>query len=199
MLDSIRTKEHVDIGEVEGAFVSTAEPQFLSLCLDCFSDFSVHALMYQYDHTLKVPCPIDHSLQTDIVTLGQLSEVVAFAHKAIGAPEEWLNGYYTNLINRQELFAFRRSDRLLAIRECRGNDKYQMNYAGLGVIVRESERNKGIGSYVLTTLTIIANEKNFLAICSTAKDNVGAQKAIRNAGFLAGHRILRFSKDLVLL
>lgn len=35
------------IGSIKGAFVSTAEPAYLSLCLDNSSSFKVNALMYQ--------------------------------------------------------------------------------------------------------------------------------------------------------
>ncbi|MEP3351646.1 MAG: hypothetical protein ABJN96_17060 [Marinomonas sp.] len=42
------------IGCVKGAFVSTAEPHYLSLCADNSSSFKVHALMYQQVFSVKI-------------------------------------------------------------------------------------------------------------------------------------------------
>ena len=122
----------------------------------------------------------------------QLSEMVDFAKINVGAPEQWLTGYYTNLINRRELFGFWQNGRLLAAGESRGYDEYQTDYADLGVIVDESARGNGLATNVLKQLTIITEDKGLKPILSTEKNNIGAQKAISRAGFFAGNRIVQF-------
>ena len=111
---------------------------------------------------------------------------------SIGAPEEWLTDYFSNLISRQELFGLWENDRLLATGESRGYDEYQTEYADVGVIVAEPERGKGLATQILKQLVSMNEAKGLRSICSTEKTNLGAQKAIRRAGFFASNRIVRF-------
>jgi len=127
---------------------------------------------------------------------GQLDEAVSFAHSATGAPREWLNDYFDNLIKRQELFGSWTAGRLIATGECRGYDDYQTEYADLGMIVGEQQRCKGVATRVLKDLVVIAKSRELKPICSTEKSNVAAQKAIVRSGFVAQHRILKFLKDV---
>ena len=192
LFDSVLTQKNSPIEKINGAFANTAEPQYLSLCLDSFPIFKVHTLMYQLDKnskTVQAQAPI---LQLTVVTSEQLSELVDFAKTSTGAPAQWLTGYYTNLINRQELFGFWQNGRLSAAGESRGYDKYQTDYADLGVIVDASMRGQGLGTKVLKQLITITEAKGLKPICSTEKTNLGAQKAISRAGFFAGNRIVQF-------
>jgi predicted acetyltransferase len=122
----------------------------------------------------------------------QLSQAIEFAVASIEAPREWLNGYYTNLINRHELFGGWENGRLVATGESRRFDDYQTEYADLGVIVAESERGKGTATQVLRQLVEMNEADGLKPICSTEKTNVAAQKAITRAGFLSINRIIRF-------
>jgi GNAT superfamily N-acetyltransferase len=178
-------------GKIKGAFVSTAEPDYLSLCLDSFTKFEVHSLMYQLAGGLKGQ-PQTNELTLTTVSSSQLPELVDFAVAAIGASEEWLNGYYANLINREELFGVWGNGRLLATGESRGDDEYRTEYADLGVIVTESEQGRGMATQVLRQLIAMNEAKGLKSICSTEKTNIAAQKAIGRAGFFASHRILQF-------
>lgn len=189
LFDSIITRNNAPVGKINGAFVSTAEPQYLSYCLDSFSSFKVNALMYHLGEKTTVPAS---SLKLTLVKAEQLTELIEFAKNAIGAPEEWLTGYYTNLINRQELFGLWQEDRLVAAGESRGYDEYQTDYADLGMIVAKSERGKGLATSVLKQLVTITKAKGLKPICSTEKTNIGAQKAIGRAGFFSGNRIIQF-------
>lgn len=185
---------HGDIapfGTTKGAFVSSAEPHYLSLCLDSFTKFEVHSLMYQLAGCSRGQSQID-DLTLTTVRSSQLPELVDFAVAAIGAPAEWLKGYYSNLINREELFGVWENGRLLATGESRGYDKHQTEYADLGVIVTESERGRGMATQVLGQLVAMNEAKGLKSICSTEKTNVAAQKAISRAGFFASNRILQF-------
>jgi len=178
------------IGEVKGAFVSTAEPAYLSLCLDNSSTFKVNALMYQQGGTLSTKQV--ESITMQLVTEQQLAELVQFAMTNIGAPEAWLTGYYSRLIQRNELFGYWCEDELVAAGECRLFDEYQTEYADLGVIVAQSVRGQGIATQVLSYLKSYASTRGLLSMCSTESSNVGAQKAIVNAGFASANRIVQF-------
>jgi predicted acetyltransferase len=192
LFDSVINQKESQIEEIKGAFVSTAEPHYLPLCLDCFPQFKVHTLMYQKDEGKKQALAQDTHLQMAVVEMKQLTEVVEFAKNAIGAPEEWLTGYYTNLINRQELHGYCEDGCMVAISECRGFNEYQIEYADLGFIVGKSQRGKGLGTRVYRHLVALAESKGLKPICSTEKGNIGAQKAISRAGLFAGNRIIQF-------
>ncbi len=183
------------IGEVKGAFVSTAEPAYLSLCLDNSAIFKVHALMYKQVDTLSTKHLEPIAMQ--LVTEQQLNELVQFAMTNIGAPEAWLSGYYSNLITRRELFAYWREGELLAAGECRLFDDYQTGYADLGVIVAQSVRGQGVAAQVLSYLKNHASNKGSQSMCSTENSNMAAQKAIVNAGFVSANRIVQFEFESV--
>ena len=136
------------IGEVKGAFVSTAEHKYLTLCLDNSVSFKVNALMYQHKSAL-----IEDSIDMQLAYDEQLSEFVSFAVTNINAPEQWLTQYYGNLITRKELFGYWHKGQLLAVGECRLFDQYQTEYADLGMIVAQSVRGQGLAKKVLNYLT----------------------------------------------
>jgi len=182
-------------GEIHGAFVSTAEPQYLSLCLDQLPIFEVNALMYERGHG---PVGSTDEQGTGVPPMAALEEsqratAVAFAVETIGAHEDWLSEYYENLIGRGELFGVWDGDRLIAIGENRGREGYRSDCVDLGVIVAPSERGKGIATEVLRRLAAVNDERGSMSICSTERGNVAARKAIERAGFFAPNRILRFS------
>lgn len=182
------------IGDVKGAFVSTAETQYLSLCMDNSSQFTVNALMYQQME--KSDENVQCNVELQQASTDQLEQFVEFAAANIGAPKEWLTGYYNNLINCKELFGYWQGTELLAAGECRLFDEFQTEYADLGMIVAQSQRGKGIATQVLHWLVKSANELNLTPICSTESSNVGAQKAIKRAGLTAVNRIIQIEFEL---
>ncbi|GAB7219674.1 GNAT family N-acetyltransferase [Vibrio comitans] len=181
------------IGAINGAFVSTAEPNYLSLCLDNSSSFKVNALMYQQVNTLISESAT--GLDLTPASQDQLSAFVEFAVNNIGAPAQWLKEYFGNLITRQELFGYWKDGRLLATGECRLFDEHQTKYADLGMIVAESERGQGIATGVLNRLVNSANQRGLIPICSTESGNLGAQKAIHRAGLEPLNRIIQLEFD----
>jgi GNAT superfamily N-acetyltransferase len=176
------------VGKLPGAFVSTAEPEYLSLCLDHFRQFKVNALMYHTENDLAQ----GKDLSMLPAEPDQLMTFVEFAKSNIGAPEQWVTGYYDNLISRTELFGYWQDDCLIAVGECRVFDEVQLGYADLGMIVAGSERGKGIATQVLNFLINHAQQKGLKPICSTEKTNIAAQKAITNAGLYSSNRIIQF-------
>jgi len=185
----IQGKESV-IGDINGAFVSTAEPQYLSLCFDNLPTISVNALMYQHMGVNQVNDV--HSIEMTLADTSQLEPLVAFAVNAISAPKEWLMGYYRHLIERQELWFYAVNQEIAATGECRRFDDIQTQYVDLGVIVAPTQRNQGLATRVLNHLVELAKCQGLKAICSTESANLGAQKAIAKAGFFAPHRIVQF-------
>jgi len=177
-------------GNVKGAFVSTAEPRYIALCLDNSSIFTVNALMYQLAPTAV--SKENEYFDMELATIDQLTDFVQFSVANIGAPEKWLKGYYGNLIERKELLGYWRKGQLIAAGECRLFDQYQTEHADLGMIVLQSERGKGIASKVLTYLVNRAKEKGLKPMCSTENNNIGAKKAILRSGLLPTNRIVQF-------
>jgi RimJ/RimL family protein N-acetyltransferase len=178
------------LGEVRGAFVSTAEPNYMSYCLDNSATFTVNALMYQY--MPEFSNEQNEKFEMQLASTEQLKALVAFAASNIGAPQDWLNGYYGKLIERNELFGYSIDGKLLATGECRLFDQHQTDFADLGVVVAQSERGRGIAKQVLRFLIKHAASKGLKSICSTQSGNIGAQKAISRVGFIASHRIVQF-------
>lgn len=191
---SILSGNDAPSGKIKGAFVSTAEPDYLSLCLDQFSNFEVNALMYQQDGSFSAQAHENALDMLDMppVDATQLSQAVDFAVTATDGPGGWQGAYLANLIDRQELFGLWKQGHLVAIGESRVFDEYQTDYADLGVIVAESERNRGMATRILRYLVAMNTAKGLKSICSTSKTNIAAQKAIGRAGFFARHRILQF-------
>ena len=176
------------IGGIKGAFVSTAEIQYLNLCLDNGISYQVNALMYRQE----VKDVFETELEMQLADISDLAAFVGFAATNIGAPEAWLNDYYGNLIARNELFGYWLDGELVATGECRLFDEIQTQYADLGMIVGQSHRGKGLATQVLKCLTNMALDKGLTCICSTEAGNLAAQKAISRAGLSASHRIIQF-------
>lgn len=179
-----------EIGQVKGAFVSTAEPEYQSLCLDNSSECVVNAFMYQYDNVQWEHA--SEGIELTLAPVHQLDALVEFAVDAIGAPKEWLTGYYTNLINREELWFYSQAGVIIAAGECRRFDQYQTEYADLGMIVAPTHRNQGVATKVLSSLVKTAQQQGLKPICSTESENTAAQRAISKAGFMAPNRIVKF-------
>jgi len=145
-----------------------------------------------YQQTLEVNNCQNKPVELHVATSKHLAEFVQFAATNIGAPQEWLNNYYGNLIARKELFGYWKDAQLLAAGECRLFDHYQTEYADLGVIVSQSARSQGIAKGVLGALIKNAANKGLTAMCSTECDNIAAQNAISSVGFRSKNRIVQF-------
>ena len=193
LFESAVVRGESSAGPIKGAFVSTAEPHPLSLCLDHYRAFEVNALMYQLDESMGASPQADReTIALERLVPGQLPLAVAFAMAEIGAPEQWVTGYYANLIERGELYGSWRGEQLVATGESRCRDEPQGPYADLGVIVARSCRGQGLATRVLATLVSANEREGVTSVCSTERGNRAAQKAIARVGFVAHNRILRF-------
>ncbi|MBW3695276.1 GNAT family N-acetyltransferase [Vibrio sp. T187] len=176
------------IGTINGAFVSTCDPKFLSMCLDNSTSIKVNALMYCGIHKAASK-PANISLTEAFED--QIHTFVEFAAHAIGAPKEWLTSYFGNLIARRELFGYWEKGQLVASGECRKFDEHQTEFADLGMIVSPDYRGQGVATEVLRALILLASSQGLTPMCSTEKTNIPAQKAIAKADLLTHHRLLQ--------
>lgn len=176
---------------VSGAFASTAEPRYLSLCTDHQKLMFVNALMYaeSCDQPAKPVVPLGMSFR--MAQSDDLKTAVSFGVDAIQADRDWLLGYFQERIQRQELFGLWRETELIATGECRISPN-QAGIADVGMIVGPAHRKKGLATAMLKYLRSTGSEKGLNLICSTESSNIGAQIAIERAGFVSQHRILRF-------
>ncbi|MBL4838492.1 MAG: GNAT family N-acetyltransferase [Kordiimonadaceae bacterium] len=69
----------------------------------------------------------------------------------------------------------------------------QKPYADVGMVVAKDWRRKGLATAILQQLALLCRGEGLRAICSTESGNIGAQKAIENAGFISTQRILDIS------
>jgi GNAT superfamily N-acetyltransferase len=182
----------IDEMKPPGAVAMTSEPEFLSHCLDHQKSVTVNALMYHFEKDTPIAganFPDGYEFRT--VQESELSTAVNFAHETLGADQGWLSMYYGDLIKRKELFGLWDGKTLIATGERRVSET-QKPYADVGMIVSTTHRGQGLATMILQKLLNLCGEKGLSAICSTEKDNVGAQKAIAKAGFIDHHRIVEF-------
>jgi len=183
-------QETVSRMRVTGAFAATCDPQFFSLCRSLQKTSRINALMYQLPETAQPTDAVfsdEHKFSR--INSGEMMRAIEFAVAALGADREWLSGYYTGLIARDELFGLRQQDQLIAVGELRASDA-QQPCADLGVIVGKDQRRRGIATQILRELVRRSCRQGLKPICSTEYDNIAAQKAIESAGFKSNHQII---------
>ena len=178
---------------ISGAFVSTVEPAYLSLCLDRQKAIVVNALMYNVEDNEplgEIAFPKDCEFR--LVTKGELKIAVAFAMDALGADEGWLTGYYSEHIEKEQLYGLWQGQALIAAGELRKSAS-QKPYVDVGMVVAPQCRKSGLATTILRQLRRLAREHRLNAICSTEYGNIAAQKAISRAGFTSSHRVLEIT------
>ncbi len=177
--------------EVKGAMVSTADPLFLSLCLDVQKDLGVHTYLYRDHHRGESRFATGQGVSFDVVEAGELEALAELQRNSLDQdPGDWLVGYLENLIARRELYNLRRGTEVLATGEARVSDS-QPPYVDLGVITMRRHRGRGVATDVLCRLKQLCHERQLVPICSTTTDNPAARRAIARAGFVSRHRILK--------
>lgn len=176
--------------DVAGAMVSTADHGFLSLCLDRQKTVRVHTYLYLDHERIPVETSNGGEVTLDIVERAELASIVALQRDSLDHdPGDWLVGYLQNLIERRELYALRRGGEILGTGEARVSDS-QRPFVDLGVITMRGHRGRGVASYILTRLKQRCYEREQVPVCSTTVENIGARRAIANAGFVSRHRLL---------
>ena len=177
------------------ATVSTIDPAFLSLCLDVQKSVTVHTYLYESHTAVPSDHPQADGLDFCLVDIAELDRTVAFQQACLGGDKDmsdWLRGYSSNLIEREELFVLCREDEWLGLGEYRRSNS-QEGITDLGMMIAPAHRGQGWATYILTCLRARCTAEGRHAICSTMVDNIGAQKAILRAGFISRHRIMNVS------
>lgn len=179
--------------EVQGAMVSTADPLFLGLCLDCQKSTRVHTYLYQDHSSDEVVFPGDSEARFDHAEADELSVLVERQRASLEQdPGDWLIGYLENLIARRELYVLRHEGQIVGTGEARVSDS-QSPFADLGVITMLQHRGKGFAPHILSRLKRICYERQLVPICSTTVENLASQRAITRAGFVSRHRLLEIA------
>ena len=177
---------------INGAFASTAEPDWLSLCFDNFESFDVNAVMYQLGAEPGADTLAENDWSLRPVEEHESSEAVEFILDTLPVPESWLAPYFSNLIRRRELFGCWHNGALIGTGENRIFDDVQYGYTELGMVVGKEQRRKGLATWIMSQLIHQAIESGLKPICSTEADNIGAHKAITRSGFVSRNRIIQF-------
>lgn len=175
---------------VKGAVVATQEFEYLSLCMDSQKSVSVNALLYHCAPDTEIEAAIfPDGTDFRAITTCDLQTAIDFAVAAIGAPEGWLRGYYSERIEGEELFGLWQGDILIGTGECRPSAD-QKPYADLGMVVSPEYRGLGLATAILREMLHDCRIRALSSICSTESTNAAARKAITNAGFESQMRIL---------
>ncbi len=175
---------------IKGAYPETTEQEFLSLSLDHHNALAVNAVKYYCPNKLIIkPAFFLKGATFKLVIPDEHKKAVDFAHSTLGADKVWLRGYYRDRIKRNELFGLWQDGELIAMGECRLSQHFE-NIADLGMIVGEEYRGRKIAQNILRALINRCRERQLNPICSTEKNNILAQKAILNSGFIpSGHNL----------
>lgn len=174
-----------------GALVSSFEP-WLPHCFDLDATCRVHTLLY-HDNAFAPPQVPAQQHQLRPIDRPALAGTESFVRSCF--PQdlgEWLGTYLENLVARGELFALFDGDMLIGTGELRVSD-LQPPCADLGVIVAADRRALGHGTRILAELASRSRARGLTPICSTTVENLGSQRAIERAGFVARHRVALFT------
>ena len=171
--------------KVSQAIVGTNNPVCLSMALQLQSGVRVHSFLFENVLHSSV------TRQENVVraTPNDVNKLVEFCHIATGGPSEWLVGYLTNLINREELFFLSVSKEIVGTCEVRKSDTNR-TVADIGMVVSPDHRREGWGTYLLGVAKRTAIEWGRQPICSCEKDNIGSLKSIHANGFRSVHQML---------
>ncbi len=180
----------IDTGLVKTAVVGTNEPATLSLCLDLHTAVSVDSYLFHDSQQVNLSLAKYNNPALRLVMADELSTIVQFDAKNTDGDVDWLQNFLRNLIAKKELFVLEHEGVILGVGECRASVN-QPPYADLGMIVSTAHRSQGIGSYILSQLKSICQQRQLNPICSTTVANTPSRKAIEKAGFIRQHRLLK--------
>ena len=181
--------------QVVGALVHSIDPYFLSLCLDIQKKVTVHTRLYEYPAGSQVELMDEKSGPLRKARASELPQIVPFQVGCLGGNAsltEWLTGYSTDLLNKEEIFILENDGDWIGLGECRSSAS-QSGVVDVGMMVDPGFRGLGWGTHILQLLTTQAIREHKTPICSTTKDNIGSQIAIERAGYQSSHRILDIS------
>lgn len=172
--------------KINKAIIGTNNPIFLSVAMHFQKSVAVDT--YLFTDFLKVDTGQNEGTLRS-AEVNDLEVLVDFCHVSMGGPKEWLTGYVGNLIRRGEFFVFEDRGEILGTCEVRKSDS-NPKVAGVGMVVSQAHRRKGIGRFLLSKAKEISIQWNRQPICSCEKDNIGSLKSIHSNGFRNTHQML---------
>lgn len=179
--------ELINNNMIVSAHLSSIEPTSFNASLMLAKSTQVNTINYTFSSEQE------KVVSTDVLSLNKASlhdtdRIKSFFKSVIGFEDSF--GYTENLIQRGEIYIVEEEGVIVATGECRLSDS-QPTYADVGMVVKNTNRKKGLGTKVLSELVKIALENKRKPICSTTVDNIASQKAIERAGFYNSHTIFK--------
>src|SRR5579872_3106082 len=171
---------------IQYAIASTIEPLYFSLCLDIQVSVTAHSYLFRDNKRVELSSGISNSIFRQ-AEKKDLDNIVRFYRANTEGSGEWIEAFMKKRLNRAELFALYNRQLLVATGECIPSQK-QPPYADLGMVVAQSYRGRGLGSFMLAQLKKRCYEAGWKPICSCAADNLASKKAIEKAGFISEQR-----------
>lgn len=177
---------------IKGAILASFETRAAALCMDQQKSVAVNAYLYHLPSAKQPEAASFPKGDTFKPVVGDAkAAAVAFAAATLGMGEDWLKGYFGDLIQKKQLYALWRAGKIIATGECRLSQS-QKPFADVGMVVGQECRRQGIATNILCALIRKCEDEGLKAICSTESGNIPAQRAIARAGFICHHRMLEF-------
>ena len=180
-------RELINANRIVSAHLSSIEPTSFNTCLFFAKSIQANTINYTFSSAQEKKVSAG-TLNLNTANIQDGDNIRAFFKKEIGFEDSF--GYTDNLINCGEIYVVEEGNEIIATGECRLSDS-QPKYADVGMVVKQDNRKKGLGTSVLSELVNIANKNNRIPICSTTVENVASQKAIERAGFYNSHTIFK--------
>lgn len=179
----------LDKFDITNAFVSTYEPMYLALCLDNSISVKTEAYLYIENENVVIEKPMKE-LESSVATLADLKDIVRYHKDKVDIEGDWLQGYLEMLISNKSLMLYKINGDMVGTGEMRESAKNK-NFANLGMTVSKDYRKKSVGSYILSSIRVIANDKGLETICGTDVRNEASQRTIMKCGYYPYHRVLK--------
>jgi len=171
---------------IKKALCCSNDPIFYSLCENKSTNIVTNDYMFHEDKVVIKHMPFDGIIM-DSAIINELDEIMLY-FKGIGMADEWLLYYIKQRINQGELILFRYNGEIIGTGETRPSVSSE-GYANIGMTVSTEYRKRGLGSYIVSTIRKITNERGYKAICSTDKTNIASMHTICKSGFVQYHTI----------
>lgn len=171
---------------VRSMIVATTDPVALTVLLPRSRSANPVALLYH--HETDPDGPILDRLGT--ATDADHDAAVTFVAESTGGAQTFIDRYVGERIDRGELFLHTVDERIAGIGERRFSQLVS-GYAHLGIVVDRDRRSRGMGGALMNTLVRMCRAEQLTPLCSTAPDNIAAQRAIHRAGFRSRHSVFR--------
>jgi RimJ/RimL family protein N-acetyltransferase len=175
---------------IQYAITSTIEPLYFSLCLDVQKGITLHSYLFRDHKRIELSSDLSNSVFRK-AKQSELHDIIRFDRANTGSGE-WIEVFLQERLNREEFFVLYDRQTLVATGECIPSQK-QPPYADLGMVVAQSYRRRGLGSFILTQLKKHCYEAGWKPICSCEASNLASKKAIEKAGFISEHRIVKIA------